>query len=207
MQITNQKRIAARLLKCGENRVWINPLYVDQVASAVQTDDIREFIDEGWIKAKPVKGTSRVRARARLEQKRKGRRKGQGTRAGSANARNPRKNRWMRTIRSQRRVLKELRADETIEPSQYRKYYLKAKGGSYRSIAHMRSQMALEGVTFKEAMSDGRKQPTFYFPTPQGWLDRLSTPLEVASRSNATSRCPNLQHPYDLPARHMGCRW
>ena len=27
--------------------------------------------------------------------------------------------------------------------------YLKAKGGSYRSIAHMRSQMTLEGVVFK----------------------------------------------------------
>ncbi len=148
MQITNQKRIAARLLKCGVNRVWINPSFVDQVAAAVQTDDIREFIDEGWIKAKPVKGTSRVRARARLAQKKKGRRKGQGTRSGSSNARNPRKNRWMRTIRSQRRVLKELRADETIEPSQYRRYYLKAKGGSYRSIAHMHSQMVLEGVSF-----------------------------------------------------------
>ena len=148
MQITNQKRIAARLLKCGVNRVWINPSFVDQVASAVQTDDIREFIDEGWIKAKPVKGTSRVRARARLEQKKKGRRKGHGTRSGSSNARNPRKNRWMRTIRSQRRVLKELRSEDTIEPSQYRRYYLKAKGGSYRSIAHMRSQMVLEGVSF-----------------------------------------------------------
>jgi large subunit ribosomal protein L19e len=55
----------------------------------------------------------------------------------------------MRTIRSQRRVLKELREDATIAPSQYRRYYLKAKGGSYRSIAHMRSQMALEGVSFK----------------------------------------------------------
>ena len=80
MQITNQKRLAARLLGCGVNRVWIHPSFVDQVAAAVQTDDIREFIEEGWIKAKPVKGTSRVRARARLEQKRKGRRKGQGTR-------------------------------------------------------------------------------------------------------------------------------
>ena len=149
MQITNQKRLAAKLLKCGVHRVWINPAYLDQVSSVVQTDDIREFIDEGWIKAKPIKGTSRVRARARLEQKRKGRRKGHGKRAGTANARNPRKNRWMRTIRSQRRVLKELREDETIEPSQYRRYYLKAKGGSYRSIAHMRSQMAMEGVEFK----------------------------------------------------------
>ena len=148
MQITNQKRLAARILKCGVNRVWIHPSYVDQVANAVQTDDIREFIEEGWIKAKPIKGTSRVRARLRLAQKRKGRRKGHGTRAGTANARNPRKNRWMRTIRSQRRVLKALRGDGTLEPSQYRRYYLKAKGGSYRSIAHMRSQMTVEGVTF-----------------------------------------------------------
>ena len=146
MQITNQKRLAAKLLKCGVHRVWINPAYLDQISSAVQTDDIREFIEEGWIKAKPIKGTSRVRARARLEQKRKGRRKGQGKRAGTANARNPRKNRWMRTIRSQRRVLKELREDETIEPSQYRRYYLKAKGGSYRSVAHMRTNMGLDGI-------------------------------------------------------------
>jgi len=148
MQITNQKRLAAKLLKCGVHRVWINPAYLDQVSSAVQTDDIREFIEEGWIKAKPIKGTSRVRARARLEQKRKGRRNGHVKRAGTANARNPRKNRWMRTIRSQRRVLKELRDDQTIKPSQYRRYYLKAKGGSYRSIAHMHSQMTIEGVEF-----------------------------------------------------------
>ncbi|MEJ6563610.1 MAG: 50S ribosomal protein L19e [Euryarchaeota archaeon] len=147
MQITNQKRLAARLLGCGVHRVWINPSYVDQISSAVQTDDIREFIEEGWIKAKPIKGTSRVRARARLLQKRKGRRKGQGKRAGTANARNPRKNRWMRTIRSQRRVLKEMREDGTLLSSQYRRYYLKAKGGSYRSIAHLRSQMTIEGVT------------------------------------------------------------
>ena len=148
MQITNQKRLAARILKCGVHRVWINPSYVDQIANSVQADDIREFIEEGWIKAKPIKGTSRVRARLRIAQKRKGRRKGHGTRAGTANARNPRKNRWMRTIRSQRSVLKAFRADGTIEPSQYRRYYLKAKGGSYRSIAHMRSQMTVEGVTF-----------------------------------------------------------
>lgn len=65
MQITNQKRLAARILKCGVHRVWINPSYVDQIANSVQADDIREFIEEGWIKAKPIKGTSRVRARDR----------------------------------------------------------------------------------------------------------------------------------------------
>ena len=67
MQLTNQKRLAAKILKCGENRVWINPDYIDEVASSVQADDIREFIEEGLIRAKAVKGTSRVRARTRQE--------------------------------------------------------------------------------------------------------------------------------------------
>ncbi len=150
MQLTNQKRLAAKILKCGENRVWVNPDYIDEIASSVQADDIREFIEEGLIRAKAIKGTSRVRARTRLEQRRKGRQKGQGKRMGTSNARNPRKNRWMRTIRSQRRALKELRDEEQINKSEYRRYYLKAKGGSYRSIAHMRSQMTLEGVKLKE---------------------------------------------------------
>ena len=151
MQLTNQKRLAAKILGCGVHRVWINSDYIDMVASAVQTEDIREFIDQGIIKAKPVKGPSRARARVRLEQKRKGRRKGQGKRQGTANARNPRKNRWMRTIRAQRRVLKDLRTEGTLDAAGYRHYYLKAKGGSYRSIAHMRTQMGVEGVQFKES--------------------------------------------------------
>ena len=147
MQITNQKKMAAQILKCGVHRVWINPSYLDQVAQSVQKEDIREAIDNGWIKAKAIKGTSRVRALKIQDQKQKGRRKGQGKRAGSANARNPRKQRWMATIRAQRRILKDMREDGTLESSQYRHYYLKAKGGAYRSIAHMKTQMGVEGIS------------------------------------------------------------
>ena len=147
MQITNQKKMAAQLLKCGVHRVWINPLYLDQVAQSVQKEDIREAIDNGWIKAKAIKGPSRVRALKRASQKQKGRRKGQGKRSGTANARNPRKQRWMATIRAQRRTLKEMREEGILERSQYRHYYLKAKGGSYRSISHMKAQMGVEGIS------------------------------------------------------------
>ncbi len=147
MQITNQKKMAAQLLKCGVHRVWINPSYLDQVAQSVQKEDIREAIDNGWIKAKAIKGTSRVRALKRASQKQKGRRKGQGKRSGTANARNPRKQRWMATIRTQRRTLKEMREEGILERSQYRHYYLKAKGGSYRSISHMKAQMGVEGIS------------------------------------------------------------
>ena len=147
MQITNQKKMAAQLLKCGVHRVWINPSYLDQVAQSVQKEDIREAIDNGWIKAKAIKGTSRVRALKRASQKQKGRRKGQGKRSGTANARNPRKQRWMATIRAQRRTLKEMREEGILERSQYRHYYLKAKGGSYRSMSHMKAQMGVEGIS------------------------------------------------------------
>ena len=53
----------------------------------------------------------------------------------------------MATIRAQRRTLKDLREDGTLKNSQYRHYYLKAKGGSYRSIAHMKTQMGVEGIS------------------------------------------------------------
>ena len=52
----------------------------------------------------------------------------------------------MRLIRAQRRVLKEMREDETLTASEYRYYYRKAKGGSYRSVAHMRTNMGLDGI-------------------------------------------------------------
>ncbi len=152
MQLSNQKRLAAEILsiqlgqEVGLNRVWINDLYLEQVSGAVQKDDIRELIEMGYIKAKPVQGTSRVRANKNAAQKAKGRRKGQGKRSGTTNARDPRKNRWMRTIRSQRRVLKEMREDGTINASQYRYYYRKSKGNMYRSIAHMKSNMKIDGV-------------------------------------------------------------
>ena len=152
MMITNQKRMAAQILsrkegrEVGVHRVWIHPDYLDEVSSAVQKDDIRELIKEGLIKAKPIKGTSRVRARKAAAQRSKGRRKGHGSRKGSANSRNPRKQRWMSLIRAQRRELKGLRSSETLNPSQYRYYYRKSKGGSYRSIAHMRSNIELDGI-------------------------------------------------------------
>ncbi len=147
MQITNQKKMAAQILKCGVNRVWVDPRYIDQVSGAVQKSDIRELIEEGLIRARSIQGTSRVRARKIGEQRAKGRRRGHGKRKGSARARLPKKNRWMRTIRSQRRTLKDMREDGTLEASSYRYYYRKAKGGSYRSIAHMKANMEIDGIS------------------------------------------------------------
>ena len=153
MIITNQKRMAAEIFSrkegkpVGIHRIWGNPDYLSEVSDAVQKDDVRMLIEDGIIRSKAIKGTSRSRARKASFQKSKGRRKGHGSRSGSANSRNPRKNRWMSKIRAQRRALKDLREDGKITPNQYRHFYLKAKGGSYRSISHMRSNIQLEGIS------------------------------------------------------------
>jgi len=49
-----QRRLAAEVLECGMNRVWFDPTALDEIASAATKDDIRELIEKGLIKKKPV---------------------------------------------------------------------------------------------------------------------------------------------------------
>jgi large subunit ribosomal protein L19e len=117
--------------------VWFDPEREAEVARAITREDMRRLIAKGVVKRKRDVGTSRGRARKLAEKKRKGRRIGRGSRKGTDNARFPKKKRWMLKIRSQRKLLKELRDKGEIVKALYRKLYLKAKGGVFRSKAHM----------------------------------------------------------------------
>ena len=145
VDLKNQKRMAAEVLGCGVNRVWIDPDKIEDVANCITRADIRTAIASGTIKAKPKNGTSYGRIRKAAAQKAKGKRKGPGSRKGTANARVRDKERWMATIRPIRKELKQLRADGKITPSVYRLYYRKAKGGLYKSRAHLRQHMTAAG--------------------------------------------------------------
>ncbi|MDI3483092.1 MAG: large subunit ribosomal protein L19e [Candidatus Methanomethylophilaceae archaeon] len=145
MDLSNQRRMAAEVLKCGENRVWIDPNSLEEVADCITRADIRTAVDSGIIKALPKKGVSRGRARYIAAQKSKGRRKGHGSRKGTINARLDQKGVWMTTIRALRDELKTLRDEGKISPSVYRTYYLRAKGGMYKSRKNMIAHMISEG--------------------------------------------------------------
>jgi len=137
MKVDSQKRMAAEILKVGENRVWIDPDEIERVEEAITRQDIRNLIDGGAIKKRKVKGTSRGRARKARAQKKKGRRMGQGSRKGKKTARKPRKKEWMEKIRAIRTRLKELRDEEDLTDEQYRQLYDKAKGGFFRDTKHL----------------------------------------------------------------------
>ena len=143
--LKNQRRMAAEILKCGENRVWINPDKLEDVEGCITRADIRTAIDSGLIKAKAKNGTSKGRIRYVQGQKASGKRKGPGSRKGTANARVRDKERWIATIRPIRDELKTLRADGKITPSVYRLYYRKAKGGMFKSRRHLKQHMIAAG--------------------------------------------------------------
>jgi len=146
MNLKNQRRVAAQLLKCGENRVWIDPNRQEDASDAITRGDVRTLIDSGAIIAKQKKGISRARTNYRKAQRAKGRRRGHGSRRGRKGARKPTKEIWMQTIRPIRRKLRELRDTGKIDTATYREYYLKAKGGVFKSRPHLESHLRAEGI-------------------------------------------------------------
>ncbi len=147
--LANQRRLAAEVMGIGVNRVWLDPEASKEIAAALTRDDIRKLIEEGKAGDRPIKGVSRGRARKLHETRAYGHRKGHGSRSGAKGARRPKKEQWMKKIRALRSRLKELRDNKTIDVSRYRKLYAKAKGGEYRSRAHLDSH--IEQLKAREA--------------------------------------------------------
>ncbi len=145
MDVKYQKKLAAEILKCGVNRVWVDDTMLDEVAEAITREDVRRLINSDVIKKKPERGNSRGRHRYLKEQRRKGRRKGHGTRKGKKNARTPSKELWMKKMRSIRRELRHMRKEGFIEKGVYRKFYLKAKGGTFKDRTDMIFHLKMEG--------------------------------------------------------------
>ena len=150
MDLKNQRRLAAEILGCGENRVWIDPTRMEDVAEAITRKDVRALINSKAIKAKQKSGISRSRAKYRLEQKRKGKRRGHGSRKGAKKARTPKKRAWINTIRPIRARLREYRDQEKIDTATYRKLYRRAKGGMFRSKVRFEAHLKSEGLLKKK---------------------------------------------------------
>jgi large subunit ribosomal protein L19e len=146
MDLKNQRRIASQLLKCGVNRVYIDPNRAEDAEDAITRADVRTLINSGAVYARQKKGVSRGRAEHNIAQRRKGRQTGHGSRRGKKGARKPSKQRWMQAIRPIRKKLKELRDEGKIDTRTYRKYYLQAKGGVFKSRPHLVSHMRAEGI-------------------------------------------------------------
>jgi large subunit ribosomal protein L19e len=149
MNLTPQKKIAAKILGIGVKRVWIDPDVEEDLTLALTRADVRKLIADRIIRKKAMKGVSRVRARKIGTQKKRGQRRGRGSRKGRIGARQPSKKLWIAKVRSQRRYLSGLRYSQRITPAQYRTLYTKVKGNAYRSVTHLRNTIEDQGILKK----------------------------------------------------------
>ncbi len=137
-----QRRIAAQILKCGESRVWMDPKSGMKIARAITRSDIRRLIHEGLISKIDMKVNNSDRTYKRQHS---------GSRKGAKGAREGKKDRWLRIIRPQRKMISELKVQ--MQPGAYRKLYSLVKGGAFRSRSHLQAY-----ITDKKLMVEGKKK-------------------------------------------------
>ena len=145
-----QRRLAARVLKCGTHRVKFEPNSLEEIKEAITKVDIRGLVNRGAISKRPVGSTSRFWANRRKKQKSLGKQKGFGSRKGRKSARLNPKATWMNKIRLQRKFVKSLRNSKSISTGAYHELYMKSKGGFFRSLRHMKLYLKERGLIKNE---------------------------------------------------------
>jgi large subunit ribosomal protein L19e len=137
-KLTLQRRIAAKILKVGENRVWLDPSKTEEIKKAVTRADVRKLIEKKIIKALPKE--------LKKPKEKKEKKRGPGSKKGGKYSKLGRKRRWIMTVRPLRKMLKELRDSGKIDRKTYRELYLKVKGGMFRSRAHLKTYLEQRGI-------------------------------------------------------------
>jgi large subunit ribosomal protein L19e len=140
VDLGKQKNLAARALGVSKQRVK----FVGDSAEAkkslkelISREDVKALIEEKIIMILPKKGNSRTNANKIIIQRAKGRRSGQGSRKGTANARFNTKDKWIIKIRALRSMLTKLKEDGKLDVKTYRNLYRKSKGNFFRNKRHL----------------------------------------------------------------------
>ncbi len=122
MTLATVRRLAARILDVGENRVRFKDDQLGRAQEALTTEDVRGLVKEKAVYAIPVRGK-------RKKEKRTRRTAGDRQAKGSLHS----KEEWMQRIRAQRKFLVLLLSQGCVDASLKRSLYMKVKSGIFKN--------------------------------------------------------------------------
>nr|AGN29626.1 60S ribosomal protein L19 [Acartia pacifica] len=133
VNLTFQRRLAAKVLNVGKNKVWMDPECSSTIASCTSSNTIRKLCKDSIIVPKTVNVHSRYHANKRVAEKKKGRHMGLGKRKGAKNARCNKKTQYVRHIRALRHTLTKYYGLKKIDSSVKRNLRSRVKGNEFKS--------------------------------------------------------------------------
>jgi len=134
MAMNTVRRIASDIMGVGKSKIKFAVDASSKIEEALTREDVRALIAEGAIYAIQPRGVSRLRGRIKHAQVKKGRRSGTGSRKGTFNTRNGKKETWIAKIRAQRRHLRSLIKSSKLSEGSSRKIYLMIKGNAFKGV-------------------------------------------------------------------------
>ncbi len=151
MSVSLTRRVASRLLKRGTSGVRIKPSALADAKSAISAEDVRSLIKAGNVYTIAKKRNLSTHGKERRKRRDKGRSRGKGRRKGTYKTRSTISH--VKKIRGQRRILKELKLKGTIDNTQFTKYYLLAKGGTFVNKATLINRLVADGIQISQEES------------------------------------------------------
>ena len=143
MKANKVRRMAAEVLKAASADVWFDPKQMEKVESVMTKEDIRGLVSEGVIKKRKENSKSRGRSRLLREKKKGGRKRGFGKRKGRRKAREEGKSQWVKNVRSQRKMLRELKKKNpaAVKKVGYRRLYKRIKGNLFKGKHYLKASV------------------------------------------------------------------
>jgi len=138
VNLKTKRRLVARILGVGANRIKFDSEYLDDVADAITRDNIRSLLTANIIEIKPIKGTSKGRAHHKRSQRRKRGTK-QGSKKGAKGSRIGKKQIYVRKIKALRHRLEVSKGRKEITNKEYWQLYRQVGGNQVRNVAHLRT--------------------------------------------------------------------
>jgi len=128
-----QKRMAAKALKVGENKVYFDPERLSDIREAVTKQDMLDLIKSKAVKKKPVVGQKKRAHKKKLKRKKKGRRRGTGRKK---KVLNKRKQTYVKKIRKIRNYLENSKSK--ISREEYLQLKRLIRGGQISELKELK---------------------------------------------------------------------